>query len=75
MFSLFVVKARCKRMQHCWPTTPNIVKCYMLCPLHVVVQSLKLVKLLATCKRTEQLPTMLHLFAPGVTQTHQQPGF
>ena len=19
-------------MQHCWPTTPNIVGCYMLCP-------------------------------------------
>ena len=75
MFSLFVVKARCKRTQHCWPTTPSIVKCYMLCLLHVVVQSLKVVKLLATCKQTEQLPTMLHLFAPGVTQTHRQPGF
>ena len=75
MCSLFVVKARCKWMQHCWPTTPNIVKCYMLCLLHVVVQSLKLVKLLATCKQTEQLPTMLRPFAPGVTQTHQQPDF
>lgn len=75
MFSLFVVKARCKRTQHCCPTTPSIVKCYMLCPLHVVVQSLKVVKLLATCKRTKQLLTMLRPFAPGVTQTHQQQGF
>ena len=23
-------KAACKRTQHCWPTTPNIVGCYML---------------------------------------------
>ena len=23
---------RCKRTQHCWPATPNIVGCYMLCP-------------------------------------------
>ena len=22
----------CKRTQRCWPTTPNIVGCYMLCP-------------------------------------------
>ena len=27
-------KAPCKRTQHCWPTTPNIVGCYML--VHVV---------------------------------------
>ena len=25
-------KAPCKRTQHCWPTTPNIVGCYMLRP-------------------------------------------
>ena len=25
-------KAACKRTQHCWPTTPNIVECYMLRP-------------------------------------------
>ena len=24
--------APCKRTQHCWPTTPNIVGCYMLRP-------------------------------------------
>ena len=24
------LKAPCKRTQHCWPTTPNIVGCYML---------------------------------------------
>ena len=29
---LYCHKAACKRMQHCWPTTPNIVRCYMLRP-------------------------------------------
>ena len=46
-------KATCKRKQHCWPTTPNIVGCYLLRPfgkpscmlLGVVAQSLKPVKL------------------------------
>ena len=49
-------------MQHCWPTTLNIVGCYMLRPFahpvaccwmlfRVVAQSLKPVKLLASCKR------------------------
>ena len=58
-------KAPCKRTQHCWPTTPNIVGCYMLRPfahpvaccwmlLLVVAQSLKLVKLFS-----QQLPTFL----------------
>ena len=62
--------APCKRTQHCWPTTPNIVGCYMLRPfahpvacccvlLGVVAQSLKPIRLLATCKRTQQLPTLL----------------
>ena len=53
-----------KRTQHCWPTTPNIVGCYMLRPFAhhvpcccvllgvVVAQSLKPVKLLS-----QQLPT------------------
>ena len=52
-------------MQHCWPTTPNIVGCYMLCPfalpvafcwmlLRVATQSLKPVKLFS-----QQLPTFL----------------
>ena len=52
-------QATCKRTRHCWPTTPNIVGCYMLRPfahpfpcrcvlLGVVAQILKLVKLLAT---------------------------
>ena len=45
-------KAPCKRTQHCWPTTPNIVGCYML--LRVVAQSLKPVKLFS-----QQLPTFL----------------
>ena len=66
---LYCHKAPCKRMQHCWPTTPNIVRCYMLRPfahpvahpvaccwmlLRVVVQSLKPVKLFS-----QQLPTFL----------------
>ena len=57
--------ALCKRTQHCWPTTPNIVGCYMLRPfahpvgccwmlLRVVAQSLKPVKLFS-----QQLPTFL----------------
>ena len=59
------IKAPCKRTQHCWPTTPNIVGCYMLRPfahpvacfwmlLRVVAQSLKAVKLFS-----QQLPTFL----------------
>ena len=58
-------KAPCKRTQHCWRTTPNIVGCYMLRPFAhpvaccwilfcVVAQSLKLVKLFS-----QQLPTFL----------------
>ena len=49
------LQAPCKRTQHCWPTTPNFVGCYMLRPfahpvacwwmlLRVVAQSLKPVK-------------------------------
>jgi len=45
-------KALCKWTQRCWPTTSNIVGCYMLHPsccmlLGVVAQSLKPVKLWA----------------------------
>ena len=58
-------KSPCKRTHYCWPTTPNIVGCYMLCPfahpvaccwmlLLVVAQSLKPVKLFR-----QQLPTFL----------------
>ena len=58
-------EALCKRTQHCWPTSPNIVGCYMLRPfahpvaccwmlLRVVAQSLKLVKLFS-----QQLPAFL----------------
>ena len=57
--------APCKRTQHCWPTTPNTVGCYMLRSfahpvtccwmlLRVVAQSLKSVKLFS-----QQLPTFL----------------
>jgi len=66
----FVVNAMCKRTQHRWPTTANIVGGYVFCLcahpvacccvlLGAVELSLKPVKLLATCKWTEQLPTML----------------
>ena len=59
------IKAPCKRTRHYWPTTTNIVGCYMLRPfahpvaccwmlLRVVVQSLKPVKLFS-----QQLPTFL----------------
>ena len=59
------VKAPCKRTQNCWPTTPNIVGCYLFRPfahpvaccwmlLCVVAQSLKPVKLFS-----QQLPTFL----------------
>ena len=56
-------KALRKWTQHCEPTTSNIVDvtCYVRLHtlLHVVAQNLKPVKLLATCKRTQQLPTLL----------------
>ena len=56
-------QAPSKRTQHCWPTTPNTVGCYILCPfvhpvsccwmlLRVVAQSLRPVKLVS-----QQLPT------------------
>ena len=58
-------KAACKRTQHCWPTTTNIVGCYMFRPfahpvaccwmlLRVVAQIFKPVKLFR-----QQLPTFL----------------
>ena len=48
----------CKRTQHCWPTIPDIVECYLMCPfthpvacfcvlLGVVARRLKLVKVLS----------------------------
>ena len=55
----------------------NMVECYTLRPfplpvaccfvlLGVIAQSLKPVKLLAVCKRTQQLPTMLRFVASCV---------
>ena len=43
--------------------------------LEVVAQNLKPVKLLATCKRTQQLPAMLRPFARSLTEIleHAQP--
>ena len=67
-------QAACKRTQHSWPKTPNIVGCYTLGPfahpvafcwmlLCFVAQSLKPVKLLAPCKRAQHCwptsPTLL----------------
>ena len=71
------LKATCKRIWHCSPTTPSTVGCYMSRPfahpvacrcllLEVVAQSLKPVTLLSTYKRTQQLPTKLRLFARGL---------
>ena len=61
-------QAPSKRTQHCWPTTPNTVGCYILRPfahpvsccwmlLRVVAQSLRPVKLVS-----QQLPTFFFLF-------------
>ena len=57
----------------------NIVGFYILCPfaalLHVVgscCAKFELIKLLVTCKRTQQLPTMLHPFARGLMTTEIQ---
>ena len=58
------VKGPCKRTQHCWPTTPNIIGpnnvvtcCVRLhgtaTILALVAYSLKSVKLLGPCKRTQ----------------------
>ena len=41
-------KVPCKRTQHCWPTTPNIVGCYMLRPFaHPVACCLMLLRVFA----------------------------
>ena len=40
--------------------------------LGVVAQNLKPVKLLATCKRTQQLPAMLRPFARSLTEILEQ---
>ena len=62
-FTRFKSKTPSKRREHCWPTTTNIVGCYMLhpfahpvacCWMLIVAQSLKPVKLFS-----QQLPTFL----------------
>ena len=57
---LFIVKGPCKRTQHCWPTTRNIVGPTCCVRLHgttimlsLVAYSLKPLELLGTCKRTQ----------------------
>ena len=53
------------KSQHCWMLHVASI-CTPCCVLlGVVVQSLKLVKFLAMWKWIQQLPTMLHPFAPG----------
>ena len=74
-------QAPSKRTQHCWPTTPNTVGCYILCPfvhpvsccwmlLRVVAQSLRPVKLVS-----QQLPTFFFFvpWSPKPTATMLDP--
>lgn len=43
-------KASCKWMPHCRPTAPNIVECYMLCPLaHPVACCCVLLHVVGSC--------------------------
>ena len=65
-------KAPRKRTQHCWMLHVASVctPCYML--FRVVAQSLKPVKLLATCKQTQKLPTMLRAFSRGFSPKQSQ---
>ena len=55
--------ASVKRTQHCWPTAPNIVRCYLLRPFaHPVAcccAKFETGQNLASCKRMQQLPSML----------------
>ena len=78
--------AACKRTQHCWQITPNIVESYMLRPfehpvaccwmlLRVVAQSLKLVKLLSPCKRTQHCWELLRPCARSLTPLSCYPNF
>ena len=52
---------------------PVCTPCYML--FRVVAQNLKLVKLLATCKRAQQLPIMLCPFSRGFRRGAVLQGF
>ena len=55
------------RTQHCWPTTPNIVGCYMLRPFaHPVARCWMLLRVVGQCLKpvklfSQQLPTFLLL--------------
>ena len=47
---LTIYKAPLKRAQHCWPTTPNVVGCYMLRPFaHPVVCCWMLLRVVGSC--------------------------
>ena len=66
--------ALCKRPQHCWPTTPNIVGCYMLRPFaHPVVCSRMLLRVDAQSFKpvksfSQYLPPLLFLDHRSVAQ-------
>ena len=75
---LWYLIGQCKRTQHCWPTTPNIIGCYMLHSfahpvaccwmlLCVVAQSLKPVNFFSQQLPTTVLPTLL---GPRTLITH-----
>ena len=75
--------APCKRKQQCWPTTSNIVGCYMLRPfahpvacccvlLGVVAQSLKPVKLLGLGLVGQQCWELLRPFARSLLKKGQE---
>ena len=47
-WAILSAKAPCKRTQHCWPTTPSTVGCYMLRPFaHPVVCCWMLLRVVA----------------------------
>ena len=52
-----------KRTQHCWPTTPNVVRCYMMRsfahPVACYCAKFETGQNLTLCKRMQQLPSVL----------------
>ena len=59
-------KAPCKRTQHCWPSTPNMVGCYMLCPFtHPVACRCVLLHPFArglSCFKSKSLLSIINIF-------------
>ena len=62
------VRLTCKRTQRCRATTPNIVGCYMLCPIALLVACCCV--LLGVVSRTLKLVKLLsqHLFCSLITE-------